>query len=47
MSRTPGGARATPPVFNQHGLEILAAHGFSETEIEELAAAGVVVKERR
>jgi formyl-CoA transferase len=47
MSRTPGGARATPPAFNQHGLEILAAHGFSEAEIEDLAATGVVVKERR
>lgn len=47
MSRTPGGARAAPPVFNQHGLEILAAHGFTETEIERLAQTGVVVTERR
>ncbi len=47
MSRTPGGARATPPVFNQHGLEILAAHGFTESEIEQLAQTGVVVTERR
>jgi crotonobetainyl-CoA:carnitine CoA-transferase CaiB-like acyl-CoA transferase len=47
MSRTPGGARATPPVFNQHGLEILAAHGFTESEIEQFAQTGVVVTERR
>jgi crotonobetainyl-CoA:carnitine CoA-transferase CaiB-like acyl-CoA transferase len=47
MSRTPGGARAAPPGFNQHGAEILAAHGFSDDEIAALAAAGVVVTERR
>ncbi len=47
LSRTPGGARATPPTFNQHGAAILAAHGFSESEIEQLATSGVVVTERR
>ena len=47
MSRTPGGVRAEPPCFNEHGAAILAAHGFSEAEIEQLAATGVVVAERR
>jgi formyl-CoA transferase len=47
LSRTPGGARATPPSFNEHGEAILAAHGYSEDEIAKLAGAGVVVRERR
>jgi formyl-CoA transferase len=47
LSRTPGGARAAPPRFNEHGDAILAAHGYSEAEIAALAAAGVVVTERR
>jgi formyl-CoA transferase len=47
MSRTPGGLRAEPPVFNQHGAEILAAHGFSEEEIAGLMASGVVPTKRK
>jgi formyl-CoA transferase len=47
MSRTPGGLRAEPPRFNEHGAAILAAHGFSEQEIADLTAAGVVVAEQR
>ena len=47
MSRTPGGTRAAPPSFNQHGDEILARHGFSETEIEQLKTQGIVVAARR
>lgn len=47
MSRTPGGTRAAPPRFNEHGEEILTRHGFSEQEIAELKAQGVVVEARR
>lgn len=47
MSRTPGGTRAAPPRFNEHGEDVLAAHGFSAEEIEGLKAAGVVVERRR
>jgi crotonobetainyl-CoA:carnitine CoA-transferase CaiB-like acyl-CoA transferase len=47
LSRTPGGARAIPPAFNEHGAEVLARHGFSEEEIAGLTQAGVVVQARR
>jgi formyl-CoA transferase len=47
MSRTPGGTRAAPPRFNEHGDGILARHGFTEKEIEVLKTAGVVVETRR
>lgn len=47
MSRTPGGLRSAPPRFNEHGAEILAAHGFTDQEIAALTAAGVVVSEKR
>lgn len=47
MSRTPGGLRSLPPRFNEHGAEVLAAHGFTEAEIADLAAAGVVVTGKR
>jgi formyl-CoA transferase len=47
LSRTPGGTRAAPPRFNEHGRAVLAKHGFSEAEIEALARDGVMVEERR
>jgi formyl-CoA transferase len=47
LSRTPGGTRATPPSFGEHGAEILAQHGYSAEQIAELAASGVVLRERR
>jgi formyl-CoA transferase len=47
LSRTPGGTRATPPGFGEHGAEILAQHGYSPEQIAELAASGVVLHERR
>jgi formyl-CoA transferase len=47
MSRTPGGTRAAPPRFGEHGDDILAKHGFSPEEVAELKAAGVVVEARR
>jgi formyl-CoA transferase len=47
LSRTPGGARSAPPRFNQHGREVLAARGFTETEIAALESEGVIVGARR
>jgi formyl-CoA transferase len=47
LSRTPGGTRAVPPSFGEHGAEVLAAHGYTEAEVAELIAQGVVLRERR
>ncbi|WP_439596195.1 CaiB/BaiF CoA transferase family protein [Falsiroseomonas sp.] len=47
MSRTPGGTRAAPPRFNEHGDEILARHGFAAEEVDALKAKGIVVAARR
>ncbi|MBL23162.1 MAG: carnitine dehydratase [Rhodospirillaceae bacterium] len=47
LGRTPGAIKSPPPKFGVHGREVLAEHGFSEDEIEELAAAGVLVEKRR
>jgi formyl-CoA transferase len=47
MSRTPGGTRAAPPRFNEHGDDILARHGFTADEVNELKAKGIVVGTRR
>ena len=47
FSRTPGDIRMTPPKFGVHGRDVLAEAGFGDDEIEELAAAGVLVEQRR
>ncbi len=47
FSRTPGGLKSVPPKFSQHAREVLAEHGFSEADMERLAAAGVLVEKRR
>ncbi len=47
LSRTPGQVTRAPPRFGAHGREILAEFGFSEPEIEQLAAAGVLLEQRR
>ncbi|WP_426958515.1 CaiB/BaiF CoA transferase family protein [Muricoccus radiodurans] len=47
MSRTPGGARAAPPRFNQHGAEVLSNAGYSASEVEQLRALGVLVEQPR
>ncbi|MGX9964516.1 CaiB/BaiF CoA transferase family protein [Roseomonas sp. F4] len=47
MSRTPGGTRAAPPRFNEHGDDILARHGFSAEEVTALKEKGIVVAVRR
>ena len=47
LSRTPGGTRAAPPRFNEHGEAVLAEGGFSAEEIKALRASGVLVEARR
>lgn len=47
LSRTPGGFKSVPPKFSQHAREVLAEHGFSEAQIEALAASGVLAEKRR
>ncbi|HVZ06656.1 CaiB/BaiF CoA transferase family protein [Rhodopila sp.] len=47
FSRTQGGTRRPPPQFNQHGVEVLKEHGYSDAEIEVLSETGVVPKQRR
>jgi formyl-CoA transferase len=47
MSRTPGGTRAVPPRFGEHGAEVLARHGYSEDEIAALRESGIVLDRRR
>ena len=47
LSRTPGGTRAAPPRFGEHGAAILAAHGYSAEEIAGLQESGVVLTKRR
>ncbi|MBS0561201.1 MAG: CoA transferase [Proteobacteria bacterium] len=47
MSRTPGGTRAAPPRFGEHGQEVLEKHGFTEDEIAALRESGVLLDRRR
>ena len=47
FSRTKGGTRRPPPRFAEHGSEILAQHGYTEAEIDALAASGVLHLKRR
>jgi formyl-CoA transferase len=47
LSRTPGGTRAAPPRFGEHGPAILAQHGYSAAEIEALKSGEVLWTTRR
>src|SRR6202166_3042501 len=42
FSDTPGGVRKAAPLLGQHTLEVLREHGFSDAEIEQMAAQGAV-----
>ncbi len=42
FSRTPGAVRRPAPMFGQHTREVLAEHGFSDAQIDALAAEGAV-----
>jgi len=42
FSTTPGGVRRSAPLFGQHTRELLREHGFSDAEIDQLAAQGAI-----
>jgi len=47
LSRTPGGITGPPPALGEHTYEVLSALlGLSQEELDELAAAGVIVAQR-
>ena len=47
LSRTPGGARAAPPRFGEHGAAVLASFGYADDEIERLREQGVLHDARK
>ena len=47
LGRTPATVRRRPPLFNQHGREVLREAGYGEAEIEGLLRAGILTDERR
>ena len=47
LSRTPAVPPRAPPRFSEHARTVLAEHGFDDAAVEALAAAGVLVEERR
>ncbi|MGH7084606.1 MAG: CaiB/BaiF CoA transferase family protein, partial [Acetobacteraceae bacterium] len=47
LSRTPGAVRRPPPAFAEHTAEVLAEHGYKESEIEALRDAGTTPALRR
>jgi crotonobetainyl-CoA:carnitine CoA-transferase CaiB-like acyl-CoA transferase len=42
FSDTPGGVRRPAPVFGQHTREVLREHGYSDSEIDQMAAQGAI-----
>jgi crotonobetainyl-CoA:carnitine CoA-transferase CaiB-like acyl-CoA transferase len=42
FSGTPGGVRRGAPVYGEHTREVLSEHGFSDAEIDRMAAAGAI-----
>ena len=42
FSETPGSVRRPAPAFGQHTREVLREHGFSDAEIDEMAAQGAI-----
>ena len=42
FSDTPGEVRTGAPVYGQHTLEVLRAHGFTDAEIETLLSEGAI-----
>ena len=47
LSRTPGGTRAAPPRFAEHGEQILRERGFTDAEIATLERDGILPRRRR
>jgi crotonobetainyl-CoA:carnitine CoA-transferase CaiB-like acyl-CoA transferase len=42
FSETPGAVRRPAPLFGQHTREVLRDHGFSDAEIDQMAAQGAI-----
>src|ERR1700730_13894288 len=42
FSDTPGGVRKAAPILGQHTQEVLLEHGFSDAEIDQMAAQGAI-----
>jgi crotonobetainyl-CoA:carnitine CoA-transferase CaiB-like acyl-CoA transferase len=42
FSETPGGVRRAAPVFGEHTREVLRDHGYSDAEVDQMAAVGAV-----
>jgi crotonobetainyl-CoA:carnitine CoA-transferase CaiB-like acyl-CoA transferase len=42
FSDTPGGVRRAAPLLGQHTREVLREHGFSDAELDQMAAQGVI-----
>jgi crotonobetainyl-CoA:carnitine CoA-transferase CaiB-like acyl-CoA transferase len=42
FSDTPGGVRRAAPLLGEHTREVLREHGFSDSEIDQMAALGVI-----
>lgn len=42
FSETPGGVHRAAPILGQHTMEVLREHGFSDSEITELAKQGAI-----
>lgn len=42
FERTPGSVKSPPPLVGEHSRTLLQAHGFSDAEIEQALAAGIV-----
>ena len=42
FSDTPGGVRRAAPLLGEHTREVLREHGFSDAEIDRMAAQGVI-----
>jgi formyl-CoA transferase len=47
FSRTRGGTRRPPPKFAEHSTEILTQHGYTDAQIAEFEASGVLHRQRR
>jgi len=46
LSVTPGQIRTRAPMLGEHSVEVLLERGFSQSEVDELVGAGVVVENR-
>ena len=43
FSETPSGVKRGAPVFGEHTREVLREYGYTDAQVDALAAAGVVI----